>query len=108
MVGVVDVFEKPDFHFSHGGSLTGSFFILDIKAVSVDGVFGGKNYFNNKLTNVFVSDGDMIKEDRGGFKREIVVGDKMNNFLSKSPVFDGIWASEFHKWNLLTKTMLAG
>ena len=34
----------------------------------------------------------MIKEDRGGFKREIVVGDKMNNFLSESPVFDSIWA----------------
>ena len=53
MVGVVDVFEKPDFHFSHGGSSTGSFFVLDVNAVSVDGVFGGKNYFNNELPNVF-------------------------------------------------------
>ena len=92
MVGVVDVFKESDFHFSHGGSSTGTFFVLDVEAVSVNGVFGGKDYFNNELPNVFVSDGYMIEEDGGGFKREIVVGDKMNNFLSKSPVFDGIWA----------------
>ena len=90
VVGVVNMLEKPDFHFSHGGSPTGSFFVLDIKAVSVDGVFGGKNYFNNELPDVFVSDGDMIKEDRGGFKREIIVGDKMDNFLSKFPVFSSV------------------
>ena len=37
VIGVVNMLEKPDFHFSHGGSPTGSFFVLDIEAVPVDG-----------------------------------------------------------------------
>ena len=92
MVGVIDVFEQCNLHLSHGGSSTRTFVISNVKTVSVNGVFGGKDYFDNELSNVFVSDGDMIEEDGGGFKREIVISDKINNFLSKSPVFDGIWA----------------
>ena len=93
-VGVVGVnmLEKPDFHFSHGGSPTGSFFILDIEAVSVDGEFGGKYYFDNELPDVFVFNRDMIEENGGGFERKIIVSDEMNDFLGESPVFDGIWA----------------
>ena len=101
MVGVIDVFKQSNLHFSHGGSSTGTFIILNVKAVSVNGVFGGKDYFNNELPNVFISDGDMIEEDGGGFKREIVVGDKMNNFLSESPVFDSIWAEYVFMFSVL-------
>ena len=92
MVGIIDVFEQSNLHFSHGGSSTGTFIILNVKAVSVNGVFGGKDYFDNELSNVFVPDGDMVEEDGGGFKRKIIISDKMNNFLSKSPVFYGIGA----------------
>jgi hypothetical protein len=92
MVGVIDMFEQSNLHFSHGGSLTRTFVILNVKTVSVNGVFGGKDYFDNELSDVFVPNGDMIEEDGGGFKRKVKVSDKMNNFLSKSPVFYGIGA----------------
>ena len=91
-VGVIDMFEQSNFHFSHRWSMTGAFIVLNVKAVSVNGVFGDKDYFDNELSNVFVPDGDMVEEDGGGFKRKIIVSDKMNNFLSKSPVFYGIGA----------------
>ena len=92
VIGVVNMLKKPDFHFSHGGSLAGSFLILDIEAVSVDGVFGGEYYFDNELPDVFVFNRDMIEEDRGGFERKIIVGDKVDNLLGKLPVFDSVGA----------------
>ena len=63
MVGVIDMFEQSNFHFSHRGSMTGAFIVLNIKTVSVDGVFGGEDYFDNELSDVFVPDGDMVEED---------------------------------------------
>ena len=75
VVGIVDVFEESNFHFPHrwGTACFGGF--LNIKTVTVYGVFGGQNNFYDKLSYVFFFYGNMIEENGGWFEGNIVFSD---------------------------------
>ena len=90
IVCVVYVLEESDFHFSHGGSPTGTSFILDIKTVPIDGVLGSQDNLNNELPDVLLFDWDVIEEYGGRLERKIIVGDKVDDLLGELSVFDSI------------------
>ena len=92
VIGVIYMFKELDLHLSHGGRPGGAFFFLNIETVSVDSVFGGENNFSHKLFDMFLFDWNVIEKYGGGFLWEEIVGNKVNYFLSKLPVFYGIWA----------------
>ena len=90
MVGVIDVFEQSNLHFSHGGSPTGSFFVLDIQNVPINGVLCSQDNLNNKLSDVILLDWDVIIKYGRGLERKIIVGDKVDDLLGELSVFDSI------------------
>ena len=92
VIGVVYVFEKLNLHLPHRGRPAGASFVLNIEAIAVDSVFCGKNDFDYELFDVLLSDWNVIKKYGGGFKRDCVVRYEVCYFLSKLPVFDGVWA----------------
>ena len=92
MIGVVYVFEESNLHLPHRGRPAGASCFLNIEAITVDSVFSGKNNFDYKLFDMFLFDWNMVKKYGGGFQWDYIVRYEVCYFLSKLPVFDGIWA----------------
>ena len=73
MICVVNFLEQPDLHVPERRRAACLGGILNVQAVAIDGIFCGKDNFNDKLFNVFVFDDNMIKQDGCGVDGETVV-----------------------------------